>query len=142
MGHHQYGVLAREVNGSATESAPVETAWTDGTIGLMVFHPERTAIVGATGPTGSHLVRERVSRGRQVRVVSRRRDHLEQVFAGLPVEIATADALDPESLARAVERCDLVVDAIGLPPERMSDHPATARHRSPCRACPGPDTPS
>jgi nucleoside-diphosphate-sugar epimerase len=94
----------------------------------MVFHPERTAIVGATGPTGLHLARELVGRGRGVRVVSRRRDHLEQIFAGLPVEIATADAVDADSLARAVEDCDLVVDAIGLPPEQMSDHPVTARN--------------
>lgn len=93
----------------------------------MVFHPERTAIVGATGPTGYHLARELVGRGRAVRVVSRRRKHLERVFAGLPVEIATADAMDADSLARAVEGCDLLVDAIGLPPDRMADHPTTAR---------------
>jgi nucleoside-diphosphate-sugar epimerase len=90
--------------------------------------PERTAIVGATGPTGLHLARELVNRGRAVRVVSRRREHLEQAFTGLPVEIATADALDADSLARAVEGCDLVVDAIGLPPGRMAAHPVTARN--------------
>jgi uncharacterized protein YbjT (DUF2867 family) len=45
----------------------------------MDFHPERTAIVGATGPTGFHLARELVSRGREVRVISRRRGHLEEV---------------------------------------------------------------
>jgi uncharacterized protein YbjT (DUF2867 family) len=90
--------------------------------------PERTAIVGATGPTGLHLARELVNRGRGVRVVSRRREHLEQAFAGLPVEIATADALDADSLVRAIEGCDLVVDAIGLPPERMADHPVRGRN--------------
>lgn len=94
----------------------------------MVFLPERTAIVGATGPTGLHLARELVRRGREVRVISRRREHLEQAFADLAVEIATADALDADSLARAVEGCDLVVDTIGLPPERMADHPLTARN--------------
>jgi nucleoside-diphosphate-sugar epimerase len=94
----------------------------------MDFHPERTAIVGATGPTGFHLARELVKRGREVRVISRRREHLEGVFADLPVEIATADALDADSLARAVNGCDLVVDAIGLPPEQMADHPVTARN--------------
>ncbi len=94
----------------------------------MVFQPERTAIVGATGPTGFHLARELVERGRRVRVISRRREHLERLFADLSVEIATADALDADSLAHAVEGCDLVVDAIGLPPERMADHPVTARN--------------
>jgi hypothetical protein len=57
-----------------------------------------------------------------------RRERLERLFASLSAEIATADALDADSLARAVEGCDLVVDAIGLPPERMADHPATARN--------------
>jgi uncharacterized protein YbjT (DUF2867 family) len=94
----------------------------------MDIHPECTAIVGATGPTGFHLALELVERGRKVRVISRRREHLKRVFAGLPVEIATADALDADSLARAVEGCDLVVDAIGLPPERMAEHPVTARN--------------
>jgi nucleoside-diphosphate-sugar epimerase len=94
----------------------------------MTFQPTCTAIVGATGPTGFHLARELVGRGVRVRALSRRREHLEEVFAELPVELAAADALDAEALARAVAGCDLVVDAIGLPPERMADHPATARN--------------
>lgn len=94
----------------------------------MSFHPDRIAIVGATGPTGFHLARELAGRGRAVRAVSRRREHLERVFAGLEVELAEADALDPTALGRAVAGCGLVVDAVGLPPERMADHPATARN--------------
>ena len=35
--------------------------------------------------------------------------------------------MDPASLAAALERCDLVVDCIGLPGDRMADHPVTAR---------------
>jgi nucleoside-diphosphate-sugar epimerase len=96
--------------------------------GAMTFQPARTAIVGATGPTGLHLALELVARGRAVRAVSRRREHLERVFAGVEVELAAADALDADALRRAVDGCDLVVDAIGLPPERMADHPATARN--------------
>ncbi|HVS12974.1 MAG TPA: NAD(P)H-binding protein [Thermoanaerobaculia bacterium] len=93
----------------------------------MTFSPTRTAIVGATGPTGFHLARELVERGLPVRAVSRRRDHLARTFEGLRVELAEADALDADALRRAVDGCELVVDAIGLPPERMADHPATAR---------------
>lgn len=93
----------------------------------MTWKPERVAIVGATGPTGRHLAEHLLARGRSVRVVSRRREHLESAFAGRSVEIAAADALDGEAMLRAVDGCDLVVDAIGLPPERMADHPATAR---------------
>ncbi len=94
----------------------------------MTFQPKRTAVVGATGPTGYHLVHELVRRGREVRVVSRRREALERVFADLPVEIAAADALDVEALRRAVAGCGLVVDAIGLPPEQMTEHPRVAAH--------------
>ena len=103
----------------------------------MAFQPTRTAIVGATGPTGFHLARELVGRGRAVRAVSRRREHLARVFTGLPLELAAADALDLESLRRAVDGCDLVVDCIGLPPERMADHPATARNVAAAAAPPG-----
>jgi nucleoside-diphosphate-sugar epimerase len=91
------------------------------------FSPTRTAIVGATGPTGFHLARELVDRGLTVRAVSRRRDHLARTFEGLPLELAEADAHDAGALGGAVAGCELVVDAIGLPPERMADHPALAR---------------
>lgn len=128
MDNHQYGVLAREVNGASMGNAPVERGTTGWHNRPMVFHPERTAVVGATGPTGIHLAHELVGRDRRVRAISRRREHLERAFAGLPVETATADALDPDSLARAVDGCELVVDAIGLPPERMADHPTTSRN--------------
>lgn len=87
----------------------------------------RVVIVGATGPTGIHLARELTARGVAVRVVSRSRDRLEQAFAGLEVEVAVADALDADALTHAVEGCDLIVDAIGLPADRMADHPRTAR---------------
>lgn len=94
----------------------------------MSFHPEKTAIIGATGPTGFHLAQELLRRGRAVRAVSRSQDHLERVFAGTDAELAAADAVDAESLREAAAGCDLVVDAIGLPPERMADHPVTARN--------------
>lgn len=93
----------------------------------MVFEPTRIAVVGATGPTGIHLARELVQRGRQVRVVSRDRERLRTSFTGLEVEIAPADALAADPLAAAIAGCELVVDCIGLPPEQMSLHPAAAR---------------
>ena len=93
----------------------------------MSFRPTRITVIGATGPTGIHLTRERVRRGRSVRAVSRRLEVLRELFGGEDLEVAAADALDREATGRAVEGCDLVVDAIGLPPERMADHPATAR---------------
>jgi nucleoside-diphosphate-sugar epimerase len=104
----------------------------------MSLRPECTAIVGATGPTGFHLALELAGRGWKVRAVSRRREALERLFAGpgsdqdpelgSNLELAVGDALDPESLGRAVAGAELIVDCIGLPPERMADHPRTARN--------------
>jgi len=93
----------------------------------MTFIPTRIAVVGATGPTGIHLVDELLARGRRVRVVSRSLDHLDREFEGRDVDKEAADALDREATRRAVDGCDLVVDCIGLPPEKMDQHPATAR---------------
>lgn len=92
----------------------------------MTFQPSRIAVIGATGPTGIHLVRELSSRKKAVVAVSRRRGQLEKLFAGVGVEIAVADALDAGATAKAVEGCNLVADCIGLPPDRMADHPKTA----------------
>jgi nucleoside-diphosphate-sugar epimerase len=99
----------------------------------MAFQPEHVAVVGATGPTGYHLTRELARRGRAVRAVSRRLEALETLFTPRSerdgaIEVVAGDALEPESIRRAVEGCDLVVDCIGLPSERMADHPATARN--------------
>jgi nucleoside-diphosphate-sugar epimerase len=60
--------------------------------------------------------------------VSRRPATLAELFAGEQrVETAAADALDTGAIAEIVKGCELVVDCIGLPPERMADHPKTAR---------------
>ncbi|MFO7609727.1 MAG: NAD(P)H-binding protein [Candidatus Krumholzibacteriia bacterium] len=87
----------------------------------------RAAIVGATGPTGRHLAHELQQRGVAVRAVSRAAANLERCFPDPAVERVAADALDAAAVARAVAGCDLVVDCIGLPPDRMADHAATAR---------------
>jgi nucleoside-diphosphate-sugar epimerase len=88
----------------------------------------RVAIIGSTGPTGIHLVRELARRGRSVLAVSRRPETLEKLFGREQgVETAAADALDADAVAGVAKGCDLVVDCVGLPPERMADHPKTAR---------------
>ncbi|KPK37606.1 MAG: hypothetical protein AMJ69_10970 [Gammaproteobacteria bacterium SG8_47] len=87
---------------------------------------ERTAVVGATGPTGRELTRQLVARGSTVRVVSRRLEALEALFPEPGVEKRAGDALDSSSVAQAIDGCDLVLDCIGLPPERMADHPRVA----------------
>jgi nucleoside-diphosphate-sugar epimerase len=89
---------------------------------------ERIAILGATGPTGKLLAREWSQRGVSVRVVSRSSANLARAFSGVPVEAFPADVLSAEATCRAVDGCDLVYDCIGLPLERMADHPASARN--------------
>lgn len=91
-----------------------------------MFTPQRAGIVGATGPTGRHLVKELRGRGIGVRAISRSRANLERCFPDGIAELAAADALDAAAMRRAVEGCDLVVDCIGLPADRMSDHARTA----------------
>jgi nucleoside-diphosphate-sugar epimerase len=90
--------------------------------------PGRIAIVGATGPTGRALARELHALGRAVRVISRRGGALQACFPQEGIEKAPGDALDFASLSKALEGCGVVVDCIGLPPDRMDEHAATARN--------------
>lgn len=83
--------------------------------------------VAAVGATGIYLARELLGRGAAVRVVLRSRENLDRVFAGLDVEKVPADATDRAAVRGAVEGCDVIVDCIGLPAERMADHAVTAR---------------
>jgi nucleoside-diphosphate-sugar epimerase len=87
----------------------------------------RVAIVGASGPTGFHLAHELVEGGNPVRAISRSIANLERSFSGVDVELAAADALDEVATRKAIEGCGVVVDCVGLPADRMSDHPSTAR---------------
>lgn len=93
----------------------------------MTLSFERTAVLGATGPTGRALAQLLASRGRRVRAVSRRRAALEAAFPEAAIEKREGDALDEASLRAAIEGCDLVVDCIGLPGDAMADHPRVAR---------------
>lgn len=91
---------------------------------------KKAAVIGATGPTGIHLAGELVRRQLDVRVVSRSLAKLERAFAGGTCELLAADALDRAAMNRVVTGCDLVIDCIGLPPDRMADHEVTARNIS------------
>lgn len=94
----------------------------------MALSFERIAVLGATGPTGRALASELIRRKCAVRVVSRRAEVLQAHFPGAEFEKESGDAMEFASLAAALQGCDLVVDCIGLPGERMAEHPATARN--------------
>ena len=89
---------------------------------------KRIAVVGATGPTGTALASQLLGRESAVRVVSRRADILTAHFPAPELEKKPGDAMQYASLEAALEGCDLVIDCIGLPGERMAEHPATARN--------------
>jgi nucleoside-diphosphate-sugar epimerase len=98
---------------------------------VMTLSFNRTAILGATGPTGKFLAEELLRRKLDLRVVSRSEVSLAQAFGEAPVKRLNkveADVLDGDGAARAVEGCDLVFDCIGLPMEAIGDHPKTARN--------------
>lgn len=86
----------------------------------------KASILGATGPTGRFLAQELHDRNLAVRVVSRSDSSLARAFGDSPVEKVPAGLLDAEAIPRAVEGCDLLFDCIGLPMDRIQDHPRTA----------------
>lgn len=87
----------------------------------------KIAIVGATGPTGIHLVAELCRHTAAVRVIARDMDKLARLFPDAAVEKRPADILDADATLRAIEGCDLVYDCVGLPGDQMHLHPVTAR---------------
>jgi nucleoside-diphosphate-sugar epimerase len=87
----------------------------------------KTAVVGATGPTGIHLVTELRKTVATVRVIARSVDKLVRLFPEAAVEKWEADIRDADATLRAIEGCDLVYDCIGLPRDQMHLHPVAAR---------------
>ncbi len=89
---------------------------------------KKVAILGATGPTGKHLVAELTARGAAVRAVSRSESRLRRAFPDPAVECVVADLLEPDQVQKAVADADMVFHCLGLPLDRIADHPVAARH--------------
>ena len=85
------------------------------------------AILGATGPTGTHLARTLRAQGKAVRVVSRSHDNLARTFGDPAIEKIAADVLTAAEARRAIKDCPVVYDCLGLPAPQMHMHPAAAR---------------
>jgi uncharacterized protein YbjT (DUF2867 family) len=88
----------------------------------------KIAVLGATGPTGIHLVTELRKTVATVRVIARSMDTLARLFPEAAVEKWEADIRDPNATPLAVDGCDLVYDCIGLPGDQMHLHPVIARN--------------
>jgi nucleoside-diphosphate-sugar epimerase len=86
----------------------------------------KIAVVGATGPTGIHLVTELRKTVARVRVVARSMDKLVRLFPEVAIEKREADVRDAHATLLAVETCDVVYDCIGLPGDQMHLHPVIA----------------
>jgi dihydroflavonol-4-reductase len=67
----------------------------------------KTLVTGGSGFVGSAVVRRLLEAGHEIRALVRPRSRTENL-AGLPVELATGDLLDPASLAAATAGCDAV----------------------------------
>lgn len=86
------------------------------------------AILGATGPTGRALAAELKRRRVPVRVIARHMDRLVAAFPDADCEKTAADALERDALRASIEGCTDVVDCVGLPTDKMTEHPAVARN--------------
>ncbi|CAM3496569.1 complex I NDUFA9 subunit family protein [Halomonas lysinitropha] len=71
-------------------------------------------VFGGTGFLGDAIVRELVEAGREVRIAARHPALPAWLEDGDPVELATADIRDEESLAAALEDASAVVNAVSL----------------------------
>jgi putative NADH-flavin reductase len=77
----------------------------------------RIAVIGASGRTGGHVVRQALVRGHEVLAVARRPAGLEFDDNGKGVgglAVRGADILDRERLAEALEGADAVISAVGI----------------------------
>jgi dihydroflavonol-4-reductase len=80
----------------------------------------RALVTGATGKVGNAVARGLAERGDDVRVLVRDPQRAAPLLPG-GVEPVQGDVTDPASLAPAVEGCELVFNAMGLPEQWLAD---------------------
>src|SRR5882757_6635672 len=80
----------------------------------------RALVTGATGKVGHAISSALLERGDQVRAMVRDPQRAASI---LPAEIepVRGDATDPESMAAAVEDCELVFNSMGMPEQWVKD---------------------
>ncbi len=74
---------------------------------MQEYKNKPALVTGASGFVGSHIVRQLVEQGREVRVMVRKSSK-QDAFKGLPVEICYGDILEPDSLRAAMQGCGTV----------------------------------
>lgn len=73
----------------------------------------KIAIFGSTGTIGKNITQEALRRGHEVKVVVRRPGLFEGEERPANLTVVTGDILMPDSIAAAVEGCDVVISAYG-----------------------------
>lgn len=74
----------------------------------------KICVLGGSGFVGTALVSELAARGKQVKVLTRRREHAKGLILLPTVEVVEADIHDPRVLAREFRGCDAVVNLVGV----------------------------
>ncbi len=74
----------------------------------------KICVLGGSGFVGTALVSELAARGRQVKVLTRRREHAKGLILLPTVEVAQADVHDEGVLAREFRGCDAVINLVGV----------------------------
>ncbi|MEJ8569523.1 complex I NDUFA9 subunit family protein [Elongatibacter sediminis] len=78
----------------------------------------RIVLLGATGFVGSHLLPQLSRRGHHCRVICRNRERARHLRLIPGVELVSGNAFDPDSLERALDGADAVINAVGILNER------------------------
>lgn len=74
----------------------------------------RICVLGGSGFVGRHIVERLVAQGDFVSVPTRRRERAKHLYLLPTVNVVQADVHDPATLARLFERCDVVINLVGI----------------------------
>jgi NADH dehydrogenase len=75
---------------------------------------ERICVLGGSGFVGAALISELAARGKQVRVLTRKRERAKELILLPTVEVVEADVHDERVLAREFRGCDAVINLVGI----------------------------
>lgn len=75
---------------------------------------EKICVLGGSGFVGKAVVAELVSRGKHVRVLTRKRERAKELILLPTVEVVEADIHDERVLARQLNGCDAVINLVGI----------------------------
>lgn len=75
---------------------------------------QKICVLGGSGFVGTALVSELAARGKQVKVLTRRREHAKGLILLPTVEVVEANIHDERVLAREFRGCDAVINLVGI----------------------------